>query len=674
MIYFLYALIVIGVFIACSLPEVIFGNWFPMDIPVLFDKAINFHTSYLSILNPHNGSGRYTPIYYLYYYLNYLLFGINLHWFYLLQSLIFLISILGIVFFHWKETHKLESSLILFVFAYLGSPVAENLGTLGKPEPLALLFATLFLIIFVYLPSGTIKKTASKYILLILMYVTAIWTKETTAVIFVFAITGIIAPFIISKYTSKPCSNDITKQYFLLFCIIMISTLIAKIPHFILPQLVSGNYYTAYNITPSLICKNFKFYITQQPDVFICGILSSLFLFTQTKNYKYNNETLNSRNFKTFIFMVSLNMTAWAYYAGLLIWRWPMPYYMLLPSILFKLVLVHIFTISKKTIQLKKAFASFIIGLLILVGIYGAGNFYYVMQSQLSYSILFTNAISTFTQKSTETKGALVVESYPFFAEQIGAIDYFTTMAGHKKYDIRGIGDIVDPATSSNKDVMELLQVTPSMLAANIKNLPHKNDYVLTFTGKKIATWFLRGVSPYFSEDSVLKTQGVYDMQLVAEKQISAPAIYLNTWTNKLNIDDTYLGYKLYRILSDRPKFIWNGRYLDSWIGKETTLLIDPSYNQKAYIRLSVPSFNLPATIDIYKDGKFFKKVIFKNTNEKTLFLTDTPNNQVMFKFELDKTVIPKNIGIADDIREIGALINLCQETEHCEKSANMER
>jgi len=505
------------------------------------------------------------------------------------------------------------------------------------------------------------------------MYVMAIWTKETSIVIFVFAITGFTFPYIFSRYTSTQFDKQISKDYFTLFIILSISTLIAKIPHFVLPTVINDSSYVSYKITLKLVFENFKFYIIQQPDVFICGILSSTFLFACLKNYKENREFINSYNTKIFIFMASLNMTAWAYYAGLLIWRWPMPYYMLLPSILFKLVLIHTFTISKKTIQLKKTFTSSVIGILIFVGIYGASTFYYVMQSQLSYSILFTDAISTFTQKSTDTKGALVVESYPFFAEQIGAIDYFTTMAGHKKYDIRGIGDIVDPATSSNKDVMELLQVTPSMLAGNIKNLPHKNDYVLTFTGKKIATWFLRGVSPYFSEDSVLKTQGIYDMQLVAEKRISAPAIYLNTWTNRLNIDDTYLGYKLYRILSDRPKFIWKGRYLDSWIGKETTLLIDPSYNQKTYIRLSVPNFNLPATIDIYKDGKFFKKVIFKNTNEKTLFLTDIPNNQVMFKFELDKTVIPKNIGIADDIREIGALINLCQATEHCEKSANME-
>lgn len=138
--------------------------------------------------------------------------------------------------------------------------------------------------------------------------------------------------------------------------------------------------------------------------------------------------------------------------------------------------------------------------------------------------------------------------------------------------------------------IMELTAAYPIAIALTLKN----GDYLLAFTGNKLATWFHRGVTPYFSKDSLLKTQNAYDMQLVAKDEIKSPALYINTWNYRPEIRQTSLGYKLYRVLEDEPKFLWSGRYPDGWMGTTASLLVNENFKGPVAIRISAPYFAMP--------------------------------------------------------------------------------
>jgi hypothetical protein len=204
-----------------------------------------------------------------------------------------------------------------------------------------------------------------------------------------------------------------------------------------------------------------------------------------------------------------------------------------------------------------------------------------------------------------------------------------------------------------------LLGIGEDRVRENIRNLPKKNDYVLVFTGKKLATWFLRGVTPFIGEESALKREGNFNMDLVAEKQIRTPSVHFNIWTNRPEFATTSLGYKLYKVLDDKPIFFWRGRYADGWIGQEASLLVNENYGPLPILKLSSPAFALPNTVTIKKNGAFFARIDIAGTDELTVKLDPATPETATYQFEVAKTVAPVDIGLNADTRKLGLLIRL---------------
>jgi len=356
---------------------------------------------------------------------------------------------------------------------------------------------------------------------------------------------------------------------------------------------------------------------------------------------------------------VSLCAMAWAYYLALLIWRWPMAYYMLLPAIIFKLCAMYGIYISFEYVVLKRVFRYFANCVMAFATLYAAFYIYYITSSQIAYSRIYTDAMikSDHYVHQDGKKHALVFESYPFYAEQT-ALQLHTVTGWHEE-DAKGIADVLDPEVTSDKELLKMLHVQQDQIDLNVNNLPKHGDYLLVITGSKLATWFLRGVTPYYSKDSILKTQGAYDMELVAEHRIETPALYFHIWTHQLVGEETYIGYKLYRVLEDEPKFLWRGRFPDGWIGRKASLQVNSTYHRSVIIKLSAPNFALPNKVIINKNDHPFKVLELTDTDEKVLKLSDDAQEPSLYEFEVQNAIIPENINLNNDTRELGLRITL---------------
>ncbi len=646
-----------------SLPTILLAEWFPLDVGGIFQLGNNFKHWLPWIISPYNGSGRYFPIYWLYHTFEFFLFGTNLSPYYVVQSVVFLATALSTSAILLKISGSYRLAAVLLAIFYFSSGAPEILCTIGKPEPILYLFVIAIILAFcvTHLKNrGAIdmKGVLVSAAIISLLFPLAIWTKETSIILLGFGVSGLVLSILLGKLRRWPEYTGAAKQYGYFLLALLVGLCISRLPYVIFPVTKKATIYTSYDVTFDLIRDNFVFYVSQQPDIILFGLLALALLALAGKRLFLHSEPPNQFEARGYIFVVSLCAMAWAYYLGLLIWRWPMAYYMLLPGALFRLCALYgiYVTGAYKLVGRPVRYATYgFVGLSTLYVVFYA---YYIFASQIAYSRLYTDALQTYISLPAK-KTSLVMESYQFFAEQVGATGLILSTETGVDYSIKGIADVLDPETTSNKELLKLLEVTQAQIDANVNNLPKSGDYLLVMTGSKLATWFLRGVTPYYSTESLLKLQAPSDMELVAERRIENPALYVHVWTYLPTADETWLGYKLYRVLEDRPKFLWHGRYPDGWAGKSSSLKVNPSYGRPVVIRFSAPDFALPQKVTIRKDGQLFKEIIVTDTDEKVLTLSDPVDGTTVFQFDVQKTVVPKKIKLNKDTRELGLRITL---------------
>ena len=643
-----------------SVPPMLLSQWFPMDLPFLYSMGAHLREWLPWIASPYNGSGRYFPIYWIYYSLQYLIFG-NAVWpYFLVQSVIFLASAILTARILQRMTGELRAAALLFLFIYINSPIAENLTTLGKAEPLAYFFIICIISIF-HESNLRIVSALARSVVISILFALALLTKETSLALLGFAATGLIASFAIDKFGWAQPDSAPTRSYAFLLCALLIGLGIAKAPYLIFTAKTNATTYTDYAITSKLVLDNFAFYATQQPDVLLFGIFAVAFLFRARKQLLFNGAAFHPHTARNFIFAVSLCAMAWAYYLALLIWRWPMAYYMLLPGIIFKLCALYgIYAgLQRHLISglVYKATAWIMVSVLVYSGFY----VYYIGISQVAYSRIYTDALKKY-KHAAGNNSSLVLESYPFFSEQLGGTQYLLREQLNTSPNVSAISDVLNPAVLKPPEMLQLLNVTQAMIDENVKSLPRTGDYLLAFTGHKLATWFLRGVTPYYNDDSFMKKEGMYDMELVAEQEIVTPAIFPHVWTLLPSAGGTSVGYKLYRVLEDKPKYIWKNRYPDGWVGSNSSLLVNSTYGRPVLVKLSVPAFALPSTIKITKDGILIYEITITDANEVVLNLGESPHDSTLIQFDIPKTVTPKSVlKFNTDDRSLGARLSLIQ-------------
>ena len=644
------------------LPTIVLSQWFPLDLGGMFEIGEKFAQKWAWIVSPYNGSGRYFPFYWIFNSFQYFAFGTHVLPYYLVQSAILVAAallacrILGLV------TGSLRWGVLLLALFFLNTPLAENSSTLGKAEPLALLLALLVLFLFMRaLALGRPLRPLERACIVVLATL-ALLTKETSLALLGFSVSGAALVLLLRRLvrTGAAASVPVT-PYLWLSGLLGAAWLLTKIPYLIYWNPADVPTYLEYRITTKLLVENARFYVLQQPDVLIFAVMGPLFgavgavrLLRASGDQQHTMQRIQS-----FVVVASLYAMALAYYLVLLVWRWPMGYYMLLPSVVFRLVTVYGLWLIVTTRQPSRALVAPAFAAIGLASVYAAFYFLYVVSSQISYSRLYTHALNTYV-KASDGRGALVMESYPFYAEQVTGTHLLLDMALGRKFRVGGISDLLQGDDASS-EVRHLLGISEAQMRGNLRAAPRKGDYVLVFTGRKVATWFLRGVAPYLSEGSELARSPNYTLTLTARKEIRVPSLQFNVWTGKLEYERSSLGYQLFEVMDD-PKFFWRGRYPDGWIGRKASLLVTKNYGSTPELRLSSPNFLQPNAVTITKNGQLFRRLEITSTDEITLKL-DAPTEDAIYEVEVTRTVAPAEINFNADTRKLGLLIRLSEST-----------
>ncbi|MEW6696502.1 MAG: hypothetical protein ACOY35_06815 [Bacillota bacterium] len=634
-------------------PSVFNSQWAFLDDPQNLYISQNLFTDKdmtRAILLPNAETGRYFPIYYIVKYAVYGLVGVNPFGFYLFHSFTFLLAGLLIFWLSKSLTKENFPGILAVILCFSGSAMAENVFTLGKAEPLLLIWT--LLLVFLFIKTG---KTSPKFFCLIgtLLVSVSFWTKETTIVVFVFG-----AAYLMFSYMHYKLTNDrqLIRPATYLTLTILSGYIISRIPHLFVSA--SSKTYTSYPITIELVSKNLKYYLVQQPDVLLIGLIATtLFLMDFTNAYK--NKFSGHDHLKYII--ASMLLMGWAYIAGLLIWRWPMGYYYLVPSIIFNMVLgITLISYLKGTkTRRSKAVLAIILSIVVFLKIYSLSYFHYISTTQRSQDQIFMEVVNLYSTLGKPGE-RLLVENWEFYTEQVKSSNIFiNNLYGKTDLKVEGIRDLLE-SREIPKDILNLYGVQD--IPQNIKRWPQKRDLVLVLTGEKPAHWNLRGIAPVKSEDSVLQKLG-YELELLSSKEISNKGLFYDISLKKITFKDTYLGYKLYRVDKSVPSVVWQGRYSDGWVGKTAKLIINPRQYKNIHLETYTALPDKTTKLQVYCAGQLVKE-IEEITNQKTLFEVNIPEERqkddaVELIFLVSDVFVPKDLGLNDDTRELGLLLNI---------------
>lgn len=670
----------IGLWTLFSLPPVLLSGVFPMDMH-FFVIGKHLQDWLPWILWPDSRLGRYFPVYWLFYIAEFSVFGSWVGGYLAIQSVVLaVVSVLAATLVV-RTTSSLLLAGLMVVLCYFNTPLAENISTVGKSEPLAcfLILAALLMFYSTVLSGrndprrkSDIWRLAGSAALILL----AIWTKETSVVALGVALSGLVLSSVAAVLWRRADIRAQAGAYLRLVCALLLVVVISQ-AHYLHagePQpgaaraAAGAAHYVTFKMTAPLVASNVLWYIEQQPDVFAFGLAAPLFLFVVGRNLWRDGAHSEASRVRDYIFMFSVFAAAAVYYCVMWLWRWPMSYYMLFPSIGFKVSFLygtHASGVWQRAGSLARWSA---IALIALALPYAALYCYYVVFSQVAYSRLYTDALSRFLQ-TPEAHKTVIVESYPYYSEQIDMtgtfLKYFIEQrGGQQSVVVGGILDTIDPYVSNeerpgNAEMMRMLGVTREGLEDNFKHLPKKGDYLLTFTGAELGTWFLRGVAPYYSEESALARQGAYDLRVVADGRETMPAVYVDLWTGRPACGRPWLGYKLYQVLNDEPRFVWRGRYPDGWTEGDSSLTVNPSYGRPVIIKFSAPAASLPQKLTIKRDGVPYKELALSSTDEQTVTLVESVDKPVQFEFVVDHIFRPDQLHISQDSRPTGVLLRL---------------
>ena len=641
------------------LPSILWSQWFPLDMGGMFEIGALFEEKFSWVISPYNGSGRYFPIYWIVNSIQFFFFKTNVFPYYVVQSLLLTAAIALSCALAIRLIGKVRHIFLLAAILFLNTPLAENSSTLGKAEPLIYILSIALLLIFVKAASTSQGLNQKNLACICGLFVVALLTKETSLIIIGFAAVGLTLTFVGEKLLNLRFGIS-AKQYVKLLFSLAVGWCLTRIPYIIFWNPADVPTYLQFDITKALVRANLKFYVTQQPDVFIFGALAGVLLAIHLLVASRSSTTSTAHTNSKLVVVMSLYAMGIAYYLALIVWRWPMAYYMLIPSAIFKIVTIYgIYQLSANTKHARLRVVSLVASYSLIAACcaYSAAYMYYVIGSQISYSRLYTQALTEYVKRSGGS-GALVMENHPFFAEQVSGTEKLFEFALDKKIKMSGIADLIDES-ANNSEIANLLGITQERMKANIKSLPKQGDYLLIFTGRKVATWFLRGVTPFIYEQSLIMKSGAYDLEQVAKNTINFAAVFPNVWTGKIEKENTHLGFTLYKVLNNEAKFFWQGRFSDGWISEKGNLLLSRDFGNNAVLKLSSPSFTIPNGVSITKNGQLYKRIEITNTDEITVQLDAASSEKINYELTVDRTTVPSRIGLNADARALGILVRL---------------
>ena len=263
-------LLAAGLWAVFSLPPILLSGVFPMDMYSFSTIGTHFQDWLPWILWPENVSGRYFPVYWLFYTAEFALFGLWTGAYLAVQSIILVAGAGLAALLVAKLTKRLHLAALMLVLWYLNTPLAENISTVGKSEPLAC-FLILAALANFYRYSTSRLGPAARFgdvapaIGSALLVLLSIWTKETSIVAVGVALTGLVLSFALSIFWKRP---DVRRQaglYLHLLCALLVVLALSQAHrlHEGVPvpgSSSSGGHdarYVTFTITSSLIFKIF---------------------------------------------------------------------------------------------------------------------------------------------------------------------------------------------------------------------------------------------------------------------------------------------------------------------------------------------------------------------------------------------------------------------------------
>ena len=642
------------------LPSSFLLGLLPLDLGANLDIAQRF-SAYLDVaFSPYNGSGRFYPVYFLHLYALYSAAGLHLRWYYFAQSAMFLLSalLLASVFRRMVAHHWIVPLFCISIF--LSTPNLENLYTVCKCEPLIYFFVVLAL--FITYNRGR-RLGLSHCIAVALCFTCAMWSKETALAMFGFCAAG-LATAAYFKRSTPPSrrSPGLLYRYTQLSLSIVAGWVMAKLPLLIAQDTTNGQAgYTAYSITSKIVTENLAFYCTQQPDVAGFGVIASVLLALTLKRAS----KLDDKSVCDLVFVISLLCLAWGYSCIFMIWKWPMPYYLFLPAVLFRVSACYGLYMMIRLQLCGRAFRIGVYTATAALMSYAAIYLWYTGSTEVSYTQMYTAAIRNCLAVS-RAGDPVYWESFPFYSEELINTGDLMSIVFHQGRRAYGIADVVDPGVVTPEMKAEL-NVTDEALASNEQNLPREGGYEVIMTGDKLATWRIRGAAPLYADESVLQKDGSYEMGLVREERLYRPSLFLNVWTYWPDLKPSYVGYKIYKVVKG-PRFAWFGRFPDGWMGKRARLVLYPEFVATALVHVSTSPYNPHNEMSLFRDETLVEKVALSPGKEHTFILaTARDGKPAVFRFEVTQTFVPEQVSamkwmrkyvfLNGDRRELGALI-----------------
>lgn len=624
------------------LPSVLFPYWAYLDdTMVVWWARLGFDASkYL----PHVNSGRFCPAYWFYYSLIHPFAGNDLRGYYLVQAFVFL----GIVLLLDRLGHRLSGNrwagpvaALLFLTA---APVAENAYTLGKPEPRVLLlllaaFALFFRHLQVRNPQGGIRKAWLGIGVLLLV---SMLTKETSMVALVFGLSGLGLSWFRGR--RDPTGGGEARAWAGFFlCAVLVVGATRGLYYALLPA-DADEAYTQYAITSKLVRDNLAFYFQQTPDIFLLGIAAMVAVWIRAGSRDGRGD-----------FSHALCWTGWAYVAGMLLWRWPLSYYLLVPAGLFAVAFAASLV---PVIEGRRRIAiGFLAGVLVLSRLYTIPYGLFVVQAQKAMDRSFTELMTAYAEKA-EPGQRLLVTDWPYYVEPVQKSNQLLKIWGRTQLTVLGIRGLI----SGEQPDAETLKLYPTISPPKPgERSPRKGDFIAQMTGERATPWRVRGVSPFypFEGASVVRQAGA-TLRPVDWQEMDWTGWVLEPLRPIPRRKTFSAGYWLFQV-EQAPFAFWeSGRWDDGWIGKSAVCRIPMRESAAAFqVEMKIPEPASPGRIQVFQEGTRIavQEWLKPGTVSFRLILSATDENGTRLRFELDQTFVPAQIGTGADDRALGAML-----------------
>lgn len=640
--------------LALVLPSAFIAALFTLDMGGIFEIARKFPQNLDWILSPYTGSGRYFPLYWLYHVLLSSVFGFDVRGYYLVLAVIFLLGALLVGRLCAKLVPDRSLGVLVAASLFISSPNIEAVSVIGKAEPFVFLFAAAIVLIFHRAIESGQTLSLSACAVIASLFTCSLWFKETSIALFAFPAAGVAATWALNRAKGALTALSFT-SHARMFAALVVGLIASKLPYVFAHSAAGGRaQYTTFRLTREVVWDNITFYLTEQPDVTLIGGVATVLVGLTVARASSGRAKLDDAQRRALVCVVALVACSWCYCAAFLIWRWSMAYYLFLPAILFRVAAGYGLYVTARFAVGGPRLRLVACGLMALSLAHAAVYMWYAGAAQIAFTRVYTEAIRRYVSVS-KPGDSLSFESYPFYSEQVTNTAQLMQAIFNENRRLYGIADLIDPAIVT-PEVRELLALTDADLAANEKNYPKTDDYVIALTGDELATWHVRGVSPYYSEGSFLNRERSYEMQQIAESRVYFPAVFLNVWTLRPEFRNAYVGYEIYRV-KQGPRFLWFGRYPDGWIGRAARLVLYPERVRGAIAHISTSKHVPVNAVTVFRDDVLVERAVLKEGSEHSFRLTPSPGEAAVFRFEVERAFVPKSIGMGKDKRELGALV-----------------